>query len=76
MKPNEIIDLLAEILENLKTFKARWDSECDGCGDAIYQDDDFCFVGDKQKICPNCLKDCIKYVRELDTKLRSVNAKI
>ena len=39
-----------------KILQAFWDFECDICGDAIDEGEDFCYYDD-QKICLNCVED-------------------
>jgi len=51
-------------------FPAHFDSNCNSCGDDIYQGDD-CFAVDGQFVCRNCAEsngnvcpDCQNYKRE------------
>lgn len=64
MTPEEIAKLLAKEIKSKKKFVANWDSDCDGCGESILQDDEFIFMGDKQKICTDCIDKIINFLED------------
>lgn len=49
--------LLIEELENKKLYEANWGTECDCCDGDIQQGDKFVFMGDKKKVCIDCVAD-------------------
>jgi len=58
----DIKDLLIQELENKRFFAANWDIECGLCGVDIFVDDEFCFMGNKEKVCHSCLEQIREYL--------------
>lgn len=54
---NDLADILTEELEGKQDFEAYTDTDCDGCGGAIFQGDTFYFFGNKRKICTDCYSE-------------------
>jgi hypothetical protein len=65
VKRQDIKDLLIEELENKKSFSAKWDTNCDLCGDDIFEGDEFYFFGDKKKIDSKCFMEIQEEVSNL-----------
>ncbi len=63
-KQKELKEILIEELENKKIFNANRDTYCDVNGEDILQDDEFVFMGNKQKMCRQCLDDLQELVEE------------
>lgn len=68
MKSNDIVNLLIQLIENLKPFRAKWDTTCTSCGDSIWEGDTFYFVGDKDKVCTTCIRELIRGLNRMDIK--------
>ena len=62
LKIDEIKEVLQEELENKKMYEASWDTDCNVCGDTILEGDEFCYMGNKRKVCENCRSEIIDFV--------------
>lgn len=61
----DILRILIEELNYKKAFLASHDTECDICGEDIFDGDDFYFMGNRRKCCENCRKLAIDYLSSL-----------
>lgn len=55
--------LLSEI-KNKKVFYAMKDTQCELCFDIIFEESEFYFMGDKEKICQSCMESLIDLVEK------------
>ena len=64
MTNTEIKDLLLEDLEYKKSFEAFPSLQCDGCGEYVanISGGEFVFMGDKKKLCSDCLFEITEYL--------------
>lgn len=46
--------LLSEELENKKVFDALPGTDCNVCGNEVEEGDPIRFMGNKEKVCPDC----------------------
>lgn len=64
MQDKNYLHIILSELKNKKVFNAMKDTECECCFDTIFEDDDFYFMGDKEKICQSCMTRMIELIEE------------
>ena len=66
MDIEQIKKLLLEDMQYKKTFNnSMYPFPCRSCKNTVGSGDEFVFLGDKQKICTNCLGEIIEYLESL-----------
>jgi len=62
MNNKDVIELLLEELEYKKIFNANYQTMCDICYNNIEQDDEFIFLGNKKKVCMDCVEEIKEFL--------------
>ena len=60
----EIKKLLAEEMEYKKTYVATWDTACSAGNHHIIKGNEYIYLGDKKKVCIDCLAEIIEFLEE------------
>ncbi|MEI6632811.1 MAG: hypothetical protein WCP22_03220 [Chlamydiota bacterium] len=55
-----LLEDLIGVLVHKKMLEARWDFECEGCGEEIEKGGEFCFIGNGGKYCTECRDEAIE----------------
>jgi len=57
MTNKQMNELFLEELEFKRQYTAKYDFDCELCSSVIEEGDDFVFLGDKQRICLDCVEE-------------------